>query len=137
MKKALIIIGIIVAAIGMFIFTSPKTEAPQKDTKASSSKPTFQTIQNDIEKGAYLIDVRTPEEYKAGHFEKAINFDSVDIDAGKTPQVAKDAKIYVYCRSGNRSAAATAKLKAAGFTNITDLGGLEDVKTIGGGELVK
>ena len=84
-----------------------------------------------------LIDVRTPEEYKAGHFEKAINFDSVDIDAGKTPQVAKDAKIYVYCRSGNRSAASTAKLKAAGFTNIIDLGGLEDVKTIGGGELVE
>jgi rhodanese-related sulfurtransferase len=38
----------------------------------------------------------------------------------------------VYCRSGNRSSQAATMLKAAGFTNVTDLGGLSAVEKIDG-----
>ena len=92
----------------------------------------FAVIQSKIKDGAQLLDVRTAEEFDSGHFAGAINLDVEDIIAGKLPDAAKDALLYVYCRSGNRSAQAVSLLKQAGFTNITDLGGLTDVESIGG-----
>ena len=92
----------------------------------------FAVIQSKINNGSQLLDVRTAEEFDSGHFAGAINLDVEDIIAGKLPDAAKDAQLYVYCRSGNRSAQAVSLLKQAGFTNITDLGGLTDVESIGG-----
>ena len=92
----------------------------------------FAVIQSKIKDGAQLLDVRTAEEFDSGHFAGAINLDVEDIIAGKLPDAAKDTQLYVYCRSGNRSAQAVSLLKQAGFTNITDLGGLTDVESIGG-----
>ena len=92
----------------------------------------FAVIQSKIKDGAQLLDVRTAEEFDSGHFAGAINLDVEDIIAGKLPDAAKDTQLYVYCRSGNRSAQAVSLLKQAGFTNITDLGGLADVESIGG-----
>ena len=92
----------------------------------------FTLIQSKINDGAQLLDVRTAEEFDSGHFAGAINLDVEDIIAGKLPDAAKDTQLYVYCRSGNRSAQAVSLLKQAGFTNITDLGGLTDVESIGG-----
>lgn len=92
----------------------------------------FAVIQSKIKDGAQLLDVRTAEEFDSGHFAGAINLDVEDIIAGKLPDAAKDTQLYVYCRSGNRSAQAVSLLKQAGFTNITDLGGLSDVESIGG-----
>ena len=92
----------------------------------------FAVIQSKIKDGAQLLDVRTAEEFDSGHFAGAINLDVEDIIAGKLPDAAKDTQLYVYCRSGNRSAQAVSLLKQAGFTNITNLGGLADVESIGG-----
>ena len=92
----------------------------------------FVVIQSKINDGAQLLDVRTAEEFDSGHFAGAINLDVEDIIAGKLPEAAKHTQLYVYCRSGNRSAQAVSLLKQAGFTNITDLGGLTDVESIGG-----
>ena len=93
----------------------------------------FSRIENEVKNGeATFIDVRSPEEFKSGHFAKAINLDVEEIYAGKLPEKPKDSKIYLYCRSGNRSAQATTLLKEAGFTNITDLGGLSQVQALGG-----
>ena len=96
----------------------------------------FAVIQSKIKDGAQLLDVRTAEEFDSGHFAGAINLDVEDIIAGKLPDAAKDTQLYVYCRSGNRSAQAVSLLKQAGFTNITDLGGLSDVEGMGG-KLIK
>ena len=93
---------------------------------------TFATIQKDTATVAKLYDVRTSEEYNAGHFDKAILWPVEDMEKGKLPDVPKDTKLYVYCRSGNRSSQAAAILKDAGYTNIVDLGGLPDVQEIGG-----
>ena len=79
-----------------------------------------------------LLDVRTPEEYASGHFAGAVNLDVENIRAGKLPDSAKTQPLYIYCRSGNRSAQATELLKAAGYTAVTDLGGLDDVEAMGG-----
>ncbi len=128
MKKVLIVIGIIVIAAGAFIFLSPKTD----DKPDSTPSTRFAAIQKDVKSGAYLIDVRTPEEYAAGHFVSAINFDSTKVDAGQMPDIAKDAKIYLYCRSGRRAGEVLTAMKKAGFTEVSSLGGLTEVQSLGG-----
>ncbi len=121
-KVILVVIVLVVALVGAFLAGSSK----------SSSSRTFSNITDDIGKGAKLYDVRTPEEYADGHFHGALNLPLQTIQAGTYPDVKKDTKLYVYCRSGNRSGQATDLLKKAGFTNITDLGGLSDVQAMGG-----
>ena len=93
---------------------------------------TFHEVTKNVQRGAKLYDVRTADEYKAGHFAGAANWSLQDMQAGKLPDVSKNTKIYVYCRSGNRSAHAIALLKDAGYTNVTDLRGLTDMQAIGG-----
>lgn len=71
-----------------------------------------------------LIDVRTPEEFKAGHIENAINIDffseQFNMDFEK---LDKDKPVYIYCKSGNRSGQAAKKLSDMGFEMIYDLKG--------------
>lgn len=126
MKKVVIWVGIIVAMFGGLIWFS------QSSAKDAAPSTTFATVTQDVKNGAKLYDVRTADEYKAGHFAEATNWSLQDIQAGKLPDVAKDTKIYVYCRSGNRSGQATTILKDAGYINITDLRGLQDVQAMGG-----
>ena len=42
----------------------------------------------------------------------------------------------VYCRSGNRSAQAVARMREAGIANITDLGSLENASNVSGVAIV-
>ena len=74
-----------------------------------------------------ILDVRTQEEYDAGHIAGAILVPNETI-ADKQPALLPDldAEILVYCRSGNRSAQAAKKLIAIGYTNVVDFGGIID-----------
>jgi phage shock protein E len=76
---------------------------------------------------AYWIDVRTAEEYAAGHVGQAVNIPYEEI-AQRISEVTteKDAEIYLYCRSGRRSGIAKAALDEAGFTRVVNAGGLEE-----------
>lgn len=74
-----------------------------------------------------FIDVRTPAEFTERHHPDAINFPLENIMAGQLPDVPKDASICLYCRSGARSGAAQQLLTQAGFTNLTNGGGIDDV----------
>lgn len=81
---------------------------------------------------ATLIDVRTQEEWDAGHAPQAEHFELARLEAGELPDVPKDATIYVYCRSGNRSGMAVEILERAGYTDVTNAGGLTDWQAAGG-----
>lgn len=72
--------------------------------------------------GARLVDVRTPEEFEAGHLEGAVNL-PIDALPGRIGELGPPSTpIVVYCRSGRRSADAAAQLREAGFTDVLDLG---------------
>jgi len=74
-----------------------------------------------------LLDVRTPEEYEASHIKGAVLIPDYDLKAtapSKLPD--KDAKIIVYCRSGNRSRASALVLLGMGYRDVSDLGGIID-----------
>ena len=74
-----------------------------------------------------VIDVRTAVEFAEGHVQGARNLDIQNGDFEKAlSTLDKDASYNLYCRSGNRSAAATEMMRNAGFTNVVDLGAVED-----------
>jgi rhodanese-related sulfurtransferase len=127
MNKILIIVLVIIGLVGLFFLVSTPSENAQ-----SEEKITMNTVNSDIENGSLLLDVRTEEEFSDGYIDGAINLPLDDIKSNKFPNVSKDKPLYVYCRSGNRSAEASKILEDAGYINVIDLGGVEDVVAIGG-----
>ncbi len=70
-----------------------------------------------------ILDVRTPEEYSMGHIAKAKNVNVYASDfENQINLLDKSKSVYVYCKSGSRSAEASAKIAKLGF-NVTDLDG--------------
>jgi phage shock protein E len=79
-----------------------------------------------VSQGGVLLDVRTREEHADGHLPKSLNIPVQELGA-RLPELAdKNRAIVVYCRSGGRSAAATALLVSAGFTQVYDLGAMSN-----------
>lgn len=77
------------------------------------------------ETGYVLLDVRTPEEYADGHIPGAKNLPLQSI--GKTqPSMLPDTaqRVYVYCRSGQRSRQAARRLVKLGYTDVVNIGGI-------------
>ena len=72
-----------------------------------------------------IIDVRTQEEFQSGHIENASNIQWQNI-AIIQEKITKDKKIYLYCRSGNRSQKATDILIELGYRDVLNIGGLEE-----------
>ena len=72
-----------------------------------------------------ILDVRTEQEYAAGHIPGAILVPNETIGMQEISHLpAKDQLIMVYCRSGNRSKQASSKLVQLGYTNIVEIGGI-------------
>ena len=80
-----------------------------------------------IQAGAFLVDVRTPEEFESGHVQASVNI-PLDQVAERLDEFEGKDHIVVFCRSGNRSAMAKAILAQNGFANVTNGGTWEDVK---------
>jgi len=75
-------------------------------------------------KDVQLIDVRTPAEFKEGYIENAILIDfKAENFKTKVQELDKNKPVYLYCRSGKRSASASTILKDLGFKEIVDLEG--------------
>lgn len=71
-----------------------------------------------------LLDVRTPGEFDELHIDNAINIDWNGNAFEKNAAILDKSKpVYVYCKSGGRSAKATSKLTEMGFKEIYELDG--------------
>ena len=80
--------------------------------------------ESDKQNGAVLIDVRTPAEYDAGHYQDSINIDYYsDSFRDELNKLDKNKKYYIYCRSGHRSGNALFIMQELGFSNVHDLAG--------------
>lgn len=77
--------------------------------------------------GAYIIDVRSPEEYEKRHIAGSIQLDS-ELVANQLPDVCPDKmhEIIFYCASGVRSEKAVNTAKSMGYRNVYNLGGIDD-----------
>ena len=90
-------------------------------TNASQSAPQFRGAAVDV-----VVDVRSHFEYWLGHLTGAQCVPVTNLPEGlaKLDGVSQASRIMVYCASGNRSASAASLLRAAGYRNVVDGGGM-------------
>ena len=70
---------------------------------------------------AWIIDVRTREEYQSGHVPGAKN---IPLDEISGFSAEKETPLYLYCRSGARSSRACSELKGKGYHSVVNMGGI-------------
>jgi rhodanese-related sulfurtransferase len=70
----------------------------------------------------FVLDVRTPQEYAAGHVPGAVNVPHDQL-ASRLAEVPRDKDVVLYCRSGRRSQLAADVLAAEGYTRLSHLEG--------------
>jgi rhodanese-related sulfurtransferase len=87
----------------------------------------------DFTAGTIVIDVRTPEEFTSGHLTGAVNLNWESEEFMQAIDVLDKAAHYVvYCRSGNRAGKALDMMTSMGFTNVQNLGSVDEAaKTTG------
>ncbi len=118
-KVAVFIITVAVILIATLYILLPS------NTSAISSLPPQQFHQELTTNNATLIDIRTIDEYKAGHLQGAeqIDYYQTHFFDDYLDSLDKNKKYLIYCRSGNRTGKALAIMKQKGFTNVSDLAG--------------
>jgi rhodanese-related sulfurtransferase len=72
--------------------------------------------------GVFLIDVREPDEYAAGHI-PGITLIPMGEVASRLAELPRDKEIIVTCRTGNRSGQVADLLRQQGFTNVHNMSG--------------
>ena len=87
-----------------------------------SAAPQFRDAPVDL-----VVDVRSKVEYWMGHLPGAVCLPVERVVEGITSRedISTSSRILVYCAGGVRSADAAAKLRAAGYRNIVDGGGMD------------
>lgn len=118
MKKLTIIFGLVIASL----FVSCKDTSSSKEIKVISPQEVRDAVYDSNKH--QLIDVRTLEEFSEGHLKNAQNICITDADFEENvAKLDKNQPVYLYCRSGKRSASAAEILKDMGFTEIYDMEG--------------
>ena len=98
------------------------------ESASNNSASAEQSVQIDLNT-AVLLDVRSPEEYASGYLKGARNIPHDRIGAEIAAVVPdKSAQVILYCRSGRRANTALETLRAMGYTNVSNYGGLEDAQ---------
>lgn len=87
---------------------------------------TMKEVQQDLRTrdDIQLLDVREMDEYLSGHIPGAVLLPLSELEESAQAIIKKDKDIYVYCRSGQRSAAACRKLKHMGYHRVFNIGGI-------------
>jgi phage shock protein E len=114
----------------IFIVTALFTSTLFITTLASTARVTGDEI--------VIIDVRTLDEWNAGHLATAehLQLDRV-AESIDTVVLNKNQQVYLYCRSGNRSGQAKIIMDSLGYTNVTNAGGLDNASELLAIEIVQ
>jgi rhodanese-related sulfurtransferase len=75
--------------------------------------------------GVQLLDVREPEEWRAGRIEGAVHIPLQQVLDGRTEDLDPSRPVVIYCRTANRSEVARLMLEAKGFQTHVMAGGSE------------
>ncbi|HZZ83401.1 MAG TPA: rhodanese-like domain-containing protein [Anaeromyxobacteraceae bacterium] len=74
-----------------------------------------------VASGVKVVDVRTPQEFQAGHVPGAVNIPHDQMDARHAELGPPSTPVLLYCRTGHRSGIARKALSERGFTALYDL----------------
>ena len=113
-----------------------KSEPPPQQTPAAQApakKIDPQRARDLIAKGAVVVDVRTPDEFADGHLANATNipvqeFATRIAEVDKLVAGDRTRPVVVYCAAGSRAAKAKTQLDAAGYTQVINGGGYDDLR---------
>ena len=130
---ALAVIVLVLAGIVVGVVALTRDDAPAPDaTPAVAVVAGPDVVRQQLDAGATVIDVRTPEEHEAGHVEGAL---LADLEGSAFPGVVADlpreAPYVVYCASGRRAAIAVEQMVEDGFTDVVNGGGFDDMTALG------
>jgi phage shock protein E len=100
----------VIIAFVLFKFVLAKRTAPE-------------VIAQKLQAGATVLDVRSEAEFRGGAYRGAINV-PVQVLPSKLDRIPRNKPVVVYCASGARSAAAVRILEKAGYTDVSNAGGL-------------
>lgn len=124
MKALLIFISILIIAFTAGALTQPYFKIHDTVSIPKNLPPAqFSSL---LDSGKYtLIDIRTPEEFSAGHLAGALQNDFYQTAQFSKflDQLDKNAEYLIYCRTGNRSSKALKIIQEKGFKNALDLAG--------------
>ncbi|MGL6277938.1 MAG: rhodanese-like domain-containing protein [Gaiella sp.] len=132
-RPSRVLLAVIAAALALAVVgcgdSTTADEGAATGTAASpvSLVPPVEARQVIEENEVEVLDVRTPEEFSAGHLAGATLIDFYEPDfEQRIDELDRDTAYVVYCRSGNRSGQAAALMRELGFTAVTDVdGGIE------------
>jgi len=132
-RRALAVL--VLGAAALVASCSPAAPAASSSPAASAPAGSLQALPADVsvaealalrEAGAFILDVRQPDEWAAGHIPDATLIPLGDLPA-RIAEVPKDRQVVVVCRSGNRSAQGRDILLGAGRPSVTSMaGGMND-----------
>lgn len=88
-----------------------------------------------VDDSAYLLDVREPDEWAAGHAPGAHHLPMMEVPA-RIAEIPADAEVVVVCRSGGRSGQVVSYLMGNGWDNVRNLDGGMQVWAAEGREVV-
>ena len=118
-EQLIFAIGAVVIAVLAFVVFGTGGNA---NTAGLPPEINTQTAKQMFDEGAFMLDVRTPQEWEMYHVDGATLIE-LDYLAGRVDEVPRDQEIIVICNSGNRSQVARDILLEAGFTNVTSIAG--------------
>lgn len=112
----------LIVVAGLFFYFS--TSAQQANEKVIKTID-VSGIKAEMKKHDFIIlDVRTPEEFAAGHLESAVNVNYYDKDfTQRISALNKEKKVIVYCAVGGRSGQALKKMEELGFQYVLNMKG--------------
>lgn len=119
---------IIILFLSLFVVCScnEQKEDKEKEYTVQATKIDCNSMKEKLVEGAYLVDVRTKEEYKNSSLDFAINIPLDKIEEIENTISDKDTPIIVFCQSGKRSEQASQKLIDMGYLHIYDLGSVNN-----------
>lgn len=117
MKNVVLYVVMVTGLTALFVWLKGRNTE-----RAPASSAMVVSPEDDAARNVVLVDVRTPEEYRAGHKEGALNI-PVDEVEQLAPQLLpdKNAVILLYCRTGKRADKAMETLRKMGYSHLENL----------------
>lgn len=143
MRRCYRLLSALVLVIALLLSACSQAGADSSTSLGSGAEESGHTITAEqgkklMQEGqVVVVDVRTAEEYQQGHIPGAINLPNEEIgDVQPEALPDLDAPLILYCKSGVRCKEAVVKLLKLGYTDVSNMGGIEDwtYETVAGSE---
>jgi len=113
---------ILIIGLAMIIYGIITLSGKKPDSTALAQEVSVSQAASLRDQGAFVLDVREPDEWAAGHIAGATLIPLGEL-ASRMGELPKDKAIVVVCQSGRRSAQGRDILLGNGFAQVTSMGG--------------